>query len=91
MADSYDITGKIGELYHINTPDDPAEWPMYSFSRPSSILWNAIGERLTAKGWSEVQIREWLQSKDTRWALDGSLGDAIVKLGQDYADGITEP
>ncbi len=82
----FDITCQIGALYYIDTPEKPAEWPMYSFDRPARMLWNAIGKRLTEKGWSENRVKEWLQSKSTRWALDGTLGDAIEALGRSYAD-----
>ena len=79
----FDITGKVGPLW---PRAKEAEIPMYSFERPAYILWNAIGKSLCAKGWSEKKIAEWLQSKGPRWALDGSLGDAIEKLGADYAE-----
>lgn len=81
---NYDITGRIGDLFPIQKP----EWPMYSFGRPSYMLWNAIAAGLSASGWSEDQIKEWLQSKATRWALDGDLGDDIRKLGEAYAEKI---
>ena len=84
----FDITSKVGELYYINSPENPAEWPMYSFDRPSRILWNAIGKRLAEKGWTENQIKDWLQSKQTRWALDSSLGDMIETVGRAYADNL---
>ena len=77
-----DITGKIGELF---PSASPAEWPMYSYSRPAYILWNAIANALHKKGWSEQEIKDWLQSKETRWALDGELGEQLTKLGQEYA------
>lgn len=78
-----DITGKIGNLFHSH--ETPPEWPMYSYSRPAYMLWNAIANGLIAKGWTEEQIKEWMQSKETRWALDGKLGDKILKLGEEYA------
>ena len=81
MTDEIDITGKIGELY----PNTEPEWPMYSYSRAASILWNAIANGLCEQGWTEDQIKEWLQSKETRWSLDGSLGEAIEMIGRDYA------
>lgn len=84
----FDITAKIGELFYINTPECLAEWPMYSFDMPSRILWNAIGKRLAHAGWTEDQIREWLQSKATRLALDDALGDAIEKVGSAWAENI---
>lgn len=77
-----DITDKIGPLWR--NPEEPA-WPMYSFNGPSFMLWNAIANGLHARGWSNKQIKDWLQSKGARWALDGSVGDAIEKLGREYA------
>jgi hypothetical protein len=79
----YDITGQIGDS--LPRTDQP-EWPMYSFRGPSMLLWNAIGRRLAESGWSETKVREWLQSKEARWALDGSLGIAIEALGATYAE-----
>lgn len=81
----YDITGKVGSLYPA-THD--IEWPMYSYDRPAYKLWNAIGKRLTEHGWTEGEVKAWLQSKDTRHALDGALGDAIEKLGAEFADSV---
>ena len=81
-----DITAKIGELFPIHTAERPPEWPMYSFDRPSRILWNAIARRLIDAGWTEDQIKEWLQSRMTRWALDFSLGEAIARIGAEYAE-----
>lgn len=81
-----DISATIGPLYPIHSADNPPEWPMYSFDRPATILWNEIANRLMERGWSEKRIKEWLQSKDTRWALDGSLGDALRDLARSYAD-----
>jgi hypothetical protein len=80
--ENYDISGKIGNLF--NTNPEP-EWPMYSYDRPASILWSAIAGKLHEAGWTDEQIKEWLQSKETRWALDGSLGDALRALGERFA------
>jgi hypothetical protein len=81
MKTYIDITDKIGPLWQ---PPQPREWPMYSYDRPSYMLWNSIANTLHERGWTETEIKQWLQSKSTRWALDGSLGDAIEKLGRDY-------
>lgn len=78
---TYDCTGLIGDLYASGKP----EWPMYSFSRPAHILWNAIAAELNKNGWTDEEIRDWLQSKRTRWALDGELGDKIEALGTEFA------
>lgn len=80
----YDLTGHIGPLWPQITEASP--WPMYSFERPATILWNAIAKRLFESGWTDAQIKEWLQSKSPRYALDGPLGDAIERLGTEYAD-----
>lgn len=79
---AYDCTALIGEL-HPST--DKPEWPMYSYSRPAGMLWNALAAELNRKGWTDDEIREWLQSKHPRWALDGDLGDKLRDLGTEYA------
>jgi predicted transcriptional regulator len=75
----YDCTDKIGQL------GSDCEWPMYSYERPAYILWNAIAQNLHRRGWTDKQIKEWLQSKNTRWALDGDLGAIIQELGDQWA------
>lgn len=81
----YDCTGMIGPLWPEMFVKHPAQWPMYSFERPGHILWNAIATELNKQGWNDEEIREWLQSKSTRWALDGDLGDALEMIGKLYA------
>jgi len=78
---SYDLTGHVGPLYSFDRP----EWPMYSFDRPAYILWNAIGAELFANGWTDDEIKSWLQSKGPRYELDGELGDILEALGKLYA------
>ena len=78
----FDCSGKIGPLY----PEAlGTEWPMFSFARPATIVWNAIGAELRRRGWTDNQIRDWLQSKATRWALDMTLGEMLRKVGTEYA------
>lgn len=84
--DQYDLSGHIGPMYKPN--EEPA-WPMYSFDRPAHVLWNAIGKQLHKQGWTDTQIKDWLQSKSTRWALDGTLGTLIEELGTEYAKTMT--
>lgn len=74
-----DITMEIGQL------GTDCEWPMYSYNRPAYMLWNSIANALHKKGWTEPKIKAWLQSKNPRWALDGSLGDELEALGKKYA------
>ena len=78
----YDLTGHIGPMFPEITAK--AEWPMYSFDRPAHIVWNAIAKQLNAAGWSDHKIKEWLQSKSTRYALDGALGEALEAIGTEY-------
>jgi hypothetical protein len=84
VTEPYDISGKIGEAGWATV----AEWPMYSYSRPGNILWNAIAGALHARGWSDKKIKDWLQAKDARWALDGELGELITSVGKAYAEKI---
>lgn len=79
----FDLTGHIGPLFPEGT-ENPT-WPMYSFSGPSLIIWNAIGKAMAEAGWPDKRIKEWLQSKNPRWALDGCLGENLQLLGQHYA------
>jgi hypothetical protein len=77
-GDSYDCTGQIGSL------DSGATWPMYSYETPSYILWNAIAAEMNARGWTDEEIQEWLQSKAARWACDGALGEALRAIGKEF-------
>jgi hypothetical protein len=79
----FDLTCHIGPL--VPELSSEAQWPMYSFDRPATILWNAIGAKLSEAGWSDTRIKEWLQSKHPRWALDGALGENIARLGEHWA------
>lgn len=76
---TYDLTGHIGPLWPI---DNKPKWPMYSFDRPSHILWNALGAELFANGWTDDEIKSWLQSKGPRYELDGGLAAIIEEIGK---------
>jgi hypothetical protein len=80
-GDAYDCTGLIGQLGE----DAMAEWPMYSYDAPAYTVWNAIAAEFNKAGWSDDQIKDWLQSKAARWAMDGDLGDAMRAAGAAYA------
>lgn len=86
----YDLTGHIGPTWPERYVKDPAVWPMYSFDRPAHILWNAIGDELFSNGWTDDNIKAWLQSKGPRWELDGDLGNRLESLGKEYAGIIIE-
>lgn len=77
-----DITGNIGPLWQ---NPSPPKWPMYSYEGPAYLLWNAIANGLNERGWTEKEIKTWLQSKEPRWALDQDLGDSICTLGTEYS------
>jgi hypothetical protein len=64
--------------------------PIYSYERPSNILWNAAMRGLREAGFTEKQGREYLASKMPRYALDGELGDAIEKLGYEFGKRATK-
>lgn len=87
MTEPLDITGKIGPLYDTASG---AEWPMYSYDTPAYTVWNAVANELHRKGWSEEEIKEWLQSKLSRWAMDGALGEALIEAATQYAATITK-
>ena len=78
-----DISGKIGPLFPIKAGGE-AEWPMYSFERPAWKFWNGVASGLKAKGYSEEETKEWLQSKKARWFLD-EFDDKLFELGEQLA------
>ena len=73
----------IGPLYPMR---DNAKYPMYSYDRPTDYFWTGACEKLREEGWSNKEIVDWLQSKSTRWLLDGR-GDELVALGKVMAEG----
>lgn len=79
-AREFDLSHLIGP-YHGQRP-----WPMYSFERAATMVWNALGQRLYERGWTDAEIRTWLQSQDARWALDFDLGDALTAAARACAD-----
>jgi hypothetical protein len=85
QTEQLDISGKIGQL-----GEKECEWPMFSYDRPSYVLWGAVANALHDRGWSETEIKDWLQSKEPRFALDNALGDAIRALGDLFASTITK-
>lgn len=74
-----DITADIGPLYQSGAPTIP----MYSFDRPSTILWQAVYDAMREAGCSDKKATEWLQSKAPRWLLDGEHGDKLRALGHE--------
>ena len=76
-----DITGQIGDLYPLLSP----EVPMYSFSRPAYIFWQGFYDGLIKRGFThEIAIRE-MQSKGVRWMLD-SEDNKLKELGAKMAE-----
>jgi hypothetical protein len=80
----YDCTDKIGPIAKPYLKPG-ADWPMYSYERPSDIVWNAIAGELHKRGWTDRQIKTWLQSKQPRWALDGELAEMLTAAAIEYA------
>jgi hypothetical protein len=74
-----DYTALIGPMYPETLA--AAQWPMYSFPGPSFSFWNGFANALRERGLTDDQIKAELQSKGTRWILDG-LGHQIEDLGR---------
>jgi len=77
-AHDYDCTSLLGNL------ESGRSWAMYSYDRPAYIVWNAIAAQLYDHGWTDEQIKNWLQSKSPRHDLDSDLGDMLQDLGRIY-------
>ena len=75
-----DISAEIGPLY----TSSPPTIPMYSFSRPAAILWQAVYDGMRDAGCTDKQATAWLQSKNPRWQLDNDLGDKLEALGNEF-------
>ena len=52
----------------------------YSYDRPSWMIANALLNGFIDAGLTKEQAINLFYSKATRWALDGSLGDAITHI-----------
>jgi len=76
-----DITGMIYDLYPNALKN--AEFPMYSFSRPASYFWQGAYNYCIEQGCSHEEAMEVLQSKHTRWMLDGDDDGMVEQLGHD--------
>lgn len=61
-------------------------WKMFSYERPACVVWNVIGQHMADKGYTVEQIKDWMQSKNPRWALDGDLGDVLRKTVKEWAE-----
>lgn len=71
----YDCTSLLGQL------GSGKEWEMFSYDRPAYTFWNGVAKALYRRGWSDKEIKTWLQSKDSRHALDeGSVLEAIEAM-----------
>ena len=77
-----DVTGKIGSLH-----DKDSEWPMYSFDSPSYFFWQGVAQGLQEQGATEEEIQWWLQSKCSRWTLDG-MGQRIHRMGNEIGNSL---
>lgn len=70
-----DYTCKLGQLGGL------CDWPMYSFTRPASLFWNAFANHLRRCGMKDGEIKRVLQSKHTRWLLDDE-GAFLEEVGR---------
>jgi hypothetical protein len=81
----FDASCHMRDLYDPKVEcTDP--WPMYSYSRPGYMVWNAIGQHMADRGYTVEQIKKWMQSKNPRHDLDGGLGDALVAAATQWAE-----
>lgn len=80
-----DYTDKLGPLYEGEASH--REWPMYAYRRPAYLFWNGVANGLRDKGYTEEQARDWLQSKNARYSLDGGWETEIEDLGYRLARG----
>lgn len=83
---NFDITDKVCSMFNEKAMNREEAWPMYSFDRAAYLLWNAIGRGMYANGWTMEEIKDWMQSKEARWALDARLGVEIEALGAKFAE-----
>jgi hypothetical protein len=94
-GEHYDISGFFrkrtpGQEPHRDCLGRIPPWAMYSYEAPAYTLWSAIAGAFHKRGWTDAQIRDWMQSKATRHAFDGSLGEAVIKLGEEWAATVTD-
>lgn len=80
-----DYSDKLGPLFPDHNQD--REWPMYVYRRPAYLFWNGVANGLLDKGYNEEQVKEWLQSKNARYSLDGGWEQEIESLGYKLAIG----
>jgi len=82
----FDVDGEPIEAEPVAVqPDDSGQFnEAYSYERPASMLGNALINGMIAEGMTERQALCAIHSKVYRWALDGSLGDAIEELGLEH-------
>lgn len=85
------ITDRIGPLYPIKAQDRKEDCGMFSFDRPSYIVWNAVAETMHKLGHSEAEIKDWLQSKAARWAADGELGQMLATTAAAFVEKCISP
>lgn len=82
-GEPYDLSVYIGpSMPHLT---DNAAWPMYSYDKPATLVWNAIAAEMHAAGWNDKRIKGWLQSVESRWACERGLGDILTATATEYA------
>ena len=73
-----DITRDIGQLFS----KTPAKYPMYSFDQAAYYFWQGVYEGMIDEGKTHDEAIKILQSKATRWLLDGKAGNDLMKFGR---------
>lgn len=86
-ADAPDISLRLCSLYPFQEAHRDAETaiPMFSFTAPAIVLWNAVFAELMAKGWSEQEAIAWLQSSAPRHAMERNLHPLLQVLAKGVA------
>lgn len=75
-SNTYSCASRLGPL------NSDAPWAMYSFDRPAYTFWDGVAAALYRRGWTDEEIKTWLQSSEPRHALDGNGAlEAIEAIG----------
>ena len=84
-----DYTGTFGDQPDTRAAMDllgPPPVTMFQYSRVASIFWNAFANTLRARGLSEQEVFDQMQSKGVRYMLDGDLSDKLERAAVEMAN-----
>lgn len=83
-ADRYgDLCGQRMALIAFLHGQPEVEWPLYSYDCPSARFWHGFALGLHARGFTDRQVRDILQSKLMRWMFDND--NEVQALGAKMA------